>query len=172
MVRSTKLKRSEYRNDKLLANLSDLRTGSPVRWSDGDVRTRGDARFNRVTTPGVRQASAGVLPSVRSVARSGGAAAARGGIAITDSLRPYSSHAQAQFQGQTDGTPRSSTWRESPPAVAPQVIRESAPHNYYPGLRPSRAIQQPVTLTARATGVPHICTPSRSMMVGGSHHGR
>jgi hypothetical protein len=39
-------------------------------------------------------------------------------------------------------------------------------------MRPSLAIQQPVTLTARATGIPHICTPSRSMMVGAGHHGR
>jgi hypothetical protein len=132
-----------------------------------------DGRFNRVSTPGVRRTSAGTLPSVRSVARSGGTAAVGGGIAITDSLLPYSSHAQARLQGQTDGTPQSSTWREeSRPAVAPQVNTQSAPHNYYPGLRPSLAIQQPVTLTARATGVPHICTPSRSMMVGGGHHGR
>ena len=32
---------------------------------------------------------------------------------------------------------------------------------------PARAIQQPVTLTARSTGARHICTPSRSQMIGG-----
>ncbi len=157
-----------YRRISLIFVLAALADGATAQ-----AQTRADARFNRVTTPGVRQTSAGTLPSVRSVARSGArTAAVRGGIAIPDSLRPYSSHAQARIQGQTDGTPQASTWQESPPVVAPQVIRESAPHNYYPGLRPSRAIQQQVTLTARAGGVPHICTPSRSMMVGGSHHGR
>jgi hypothetical protein len=137
------------------------------------AQTRADGRFNRVTTPGVRRTSASTLPSVRSVARSVGNAAVGVASSRTDSLRPYSSQAQARIQGQTDGTPQGSTWREETvPVVAPQVITETPSHNYYPGMRPSLAIQQPVTLTARATGVPHICTPSRSMMVGGGHHGR
>jgi hypothetical protein len=39
------------------------------------------------------------------------------------------------------------------------------------GLLSAWAIQQQVTLTARTTGARHICTPSRSgMMGGGGHH--
>jgi hypothetical protein len=144
--------------------------------ADGAVaqaQSQADARFNRVTTTGVRRAPATTSTRSRSVARSGANATASGALSRTDSLRPYSSQAQARLQGQSDGTPQSSTWREEPvPVASPQVVTETPSRNYYPGMRPSLAIQQPVTLTARATGVPHICTPSRSMMVGGGHHGR
>jgi hypothetical protein len=165
-VPSTVMK--SYRRISLIFMLAALADGATAQ-----AQTRADSRFNRVTTPGVRRTSATTPSSIRSVARSGGIAAVGGASSTIDALRPYSSHVQAQNQGQTDGTPQSSTWREqSVPAVAPQVVTESAPHNYYPGMRASRAIQQPVTLTARTAGVPHICTPSRSMMVGGGHHGR
>jgi hypothetical protein len=137
------------------------------------AQSQADGRFNRVTTMGVRRSSASAPSSLRSVSRSGGTAAVGGASSRTDSLRPYSSQAQARIQGRSDGTSQGSTWREEPvPVVAPQVITETPSHNYFPGMRPSLAIQQPVTLTARATGVPHICTPSRSMTVGGGHHGR
>jgi hypothetical protein len=137
------------------------------------AQSQADGRFNRVTTTGGGRASTSTSSQVRSVARSAGIGAAGGPSARTGSLRPPSSQAQARIQGQSDGTPQSSTWRQvSEPAVAPPVVTESRSHNYYPGMRPSLAIQRPVTLTARATGIPHICTPSRSMMVGAGHHGR
>jgi hypothetical protein len=137
------------------------------------AQSQADARFNRVTTIGVRGAPATTAVRTRSVARSGANATVSGALSRTDSLRPYSSQAQARLQSQSDGTPQSSTSREQAvPVVAPQVVTATPSRNYYPGMRPSLAIQQPVTLTARATGVPHICTPSRSMMVGGGHHGR
>ena len=157
-----------YRQISLVFLLAVLADGTAAQ-----AQSPVDGRFNRVTTPGVRRTSAGTSSSVRSVSRSGGIAAVAGASSQIDSLRPYSTQAQARIQGQSDGTPKGSTWRqESVPIVIPQVVTETAPHNYYPGMRSSRSIQQPVTLTARATGAPHICIPSRSMMVGGSHHGR
>jgi hypothetical protein len=136
------------------------------------AQSQADGRFNRVTTTGVRRAATSTSSQVRSVARSAGSGAVGGSSARTDSLRPHS-EAQARIQGQSVGTPQSSTWRQVPePPVAPPVVTESRSHNYYPGMRPSLAIQQPVTMTARATGIPHICTPSRSMMVGAGRHGR
>ena len=157
-----------YREISLFFVLAILANGVAAQ-----AQSQADGRFNRVTTPGVRRASASTPSPVRSVSRSAAIAVASGAPSRSDSLRPYSNQSQARIQGQSVGTPQSSTWRqESVPVVAPQVVTESAPHNYYPGMRPSLAIQQPVTLTARATGVPHICTPSRSMMVGGGHHGR
>ncbi|HEX3450922.1 MAG TPA: hypothetical protein VHS97_21890 [Isosphaeraceae bacterium] len=137
------------------------------------AQSQTDGRFNRVTTTGGRRATTNTSSQVRSVARSAGRTGAVGGpSARTDSLRPHI-EAQARIQGQSVGTPQSSTWRQVPePPVAPPVVTESRSHNYYPGMRPSLAIQQPVTMTARATGIPHICTPSRSMMVGAGRHGR
>jgi hypothetical protein len=157
-----------YRQISLIFVLAVLADGAAAQ-----AQSQVEGRFNRVTTTGVRRSSASTSSGVRSVSRSGGIAAVGGAPSRTDSLRPYSSRAQARTQGQSDGTPQGSTWREETvPVVAPQVITETLSHNYFPGMRPSLAIQQPVTLTARATGVPRICTPSRSIMVGGGHHGR
>jgi hypothetical protein len=157
-----------FRRISLVFVLVILADGAAAR-----AQSQADGRFNRVITTGARRASAPTSAHTRSVARSGASATVSGALSRADSLRPYSSQAQARLQGQSDGTPQSSTWREEPvPVVAPQVVTETPSRNYYPGMRPSLAIQQPVTLTARATGVPHICTPSRSMMVGGGHHGR
>jgi hypothetical protein len=137
------------------------------------AQSQADGRFNRVTTAGVRRATTSTSSQMRSVSRSGRTAAVGGATSRTDSLLPYSSQARARLQGLSDGTPQFSTSREEAvPVVSPQVVTATPSRNYYPGMRPSLAIQQPVTLTARATGVPHICTPSRSMMVGGGHHGR
>jgi hypothetical protein len=162
---STSMK--SYQQFSLFFVLAVLANGAAAQ-----AQSQTDGRFNRVTTTGTRRASTSTSSQVRSVARSAGSGAVGGSSARTDSLRPHS-EAQARIQGQSVGTPQSSTWRQVPkPAVAPPVVTESRSHNYYPGMRPSLAIQQPVTMTARATGIPRICTPSRSMMVGAGRHGR
>jgi hypothetical protein len=127
--------------------------------------------FNRVATPGVRRNAVPLSSSGASVARS----ARPQGVARTslpgDSHRPYSTQALAQIQTTAAGVPRHSTWQQ---AAQPEVIREVAPQpqarSYFPGMRASRAIQQPVTLTARFGGAPHICTPSRGQVISAGHH--
>jgi hypothetical protein len=128
-------------------------------------------RFNRVTTPGVRRIAAPSPSRLTNVARTGRTAAVLRNSSEADSLRPYSTEALARMEASASRTPMSSTWRqESQPVVSLPVVQESRPRSYFPGMRPGLAVQQPVTLTARATFVPHICTPSRSQMMGGGHH--
>jgi hypothetical protein len=128
-------------------------------------------RFNRVMTPGVRRNAASSPSRQTNVARTGGTAAVVRMPSQADSLRPYSTEALAQMQARASGASRSSTWQqESQPVVSLPVVQESRPRSYFPGMRPALHPQQPVTLTARATFVPHICTPSRTQMMGGGRH--
>jgi hypothetical protein len=128
------------------------------------------SRFNRVTTPGVRRNIPSTSPGGPRVARSAGMQAVVATSFRADSLRPYSALARAQTQASGSGVPQSSTWQqESRPVVAPEVVQEPPQaRSYFPGMRSSRFIQQPVTLTARSGG--HICTPCRAQMIGGGHH--
>jgi hypothetical protein len=122
--------------------------------------------FNRVTAAGARRLPASSAPRATSVARSDGPGRLEATSFSDDSLRPYSSQSQLRTQGSAPGVPRYSTQQEQPVATR-QVAPQS--RTYFPGMRAARAIQQPVTLTARSTGlgVRHICVPSRSQMIGG-----
>jgi hypothetical protein len=135
----------------------------------GDVASvyaQGSGSFNRVTTAGARRTPASSLARPTSAARSDGDRRLVATTFTDDSLRPYSSQSSARTQGSTAGVPRYSTQQQQ--EQQPVATREAAPQsrNYFPGMRSGRAIQQPVTLT----GVRHICTPSRSQMIGGGQH--
>jgi hypothetical protein len=128
------------------------------------------ARYNRVTTAGVQRNSASSSARLSNVARASSTARGVQGAAATgsDALHPFSSQSMAQTQTSGSGVPRFSTQEEEPAPV--RQLPQPQSHTYFPSLRPARAIQQPVTLTARSTAIPmHICTPSRSMMMGGGH---
>jgi hypothetical protein len=133
----------------------------------GFAFAQGTGRFNRVTTAGDRRGAASSLPRAASVARSNVPQRAAMATAFDDSLRPYSNRSSARGEAPAGGVPRYSTEPEQPMANR-EVIPQPQSRDYFPGMRASRAIQQPVTLTARSTGVPHICTPSRSQMLGAS----
>jgi hypothetical protein len=129
---------------------------------------QGTGSFNRVTTAGVRRGAAPSTSRAANVARSNPTPGVAGAAAYDDSLRPYSNRPSVRGDAPTGGVPRHSTQPEQPVAKR-EVIPQS--RGYFPGMRASRVIQQPVTLTARSAGVRHICTPSRSQMVGagGAH---
>ena len=100
-----------------------------------------------------------------SVARSDATAGAAAPTASADSLRPYSSQPSARARHRLPACP-AIRLRHEQPVPTREVVPQPRSRNYFPGMRASRAIQQPVTLTARSTGVRHICTPSRSQMIG------
>ncbi len=132
----------------------------------GSAVAQGTGSFNRVTTAGVRRGAASSTSRAASVARSdatGRAAAAT----VFEPIRFVLTAAglRPEEEASTGGVPRYSTQQE-PPVATREVVPQPQSRNYFPGMRASRAIQQPVTLTARSTGVRHICTPSRSQMVG------
>lgn len=139
------------------------------------LRAQGTGRFNRVSTAGVQRNAAYSSARVTSTARvantgrSSGNRANQESAIGADSRHPYSGQSLAQKQESNTGVPRFSTSQESA-VVMPEPIPQTPPRTYFPGMRSARAIQQPVTLTARATGMPHICTPSRSQMMGSGHH--
>ena len=147
---------------------NDLRIGlvfAVALLADSAFRCRaGDRKFNRVTTGGVRRGSA--PPVIERGERRPFDATRRAAAATSDAdpLRPYSSRPAGRVRRRLAVCPgiQLSSRRRWQPAKSfhPQS------RNYFPGMRASRAIQQPVTLTARSTGVRHICTPSRSQMVG------
>jgi hypothetical protein len=130
---------------------------------------QGRGNFNRVTTAGARRTESPSSRVVASAARSDSTRMVAATSFGTESLRPYASQSLFQTEGSGAGVPRYSTQQEQPAATR-QAVSQSQSHNYFPGMRPARAIQQPVGLTARSTGVRHICTPSRSQMMGGGHH--
>ena len=133
------------------------------------VSAQGSGSFNRLTTAGDRRTPVSSLSRPASVARSDGSRRLAATALSDDSLRPYSSQASIRSQGSTPGVPRYSTRQEQP--VATRVVQGPPPErNYFPGMRSGRAFQQPVTLTAGSTGMRHICTPSRSQMIGGGPH--
>jgi hypothetical protein len=139
--------------------------GMAVLASGTAAQAQRSERFGRVSTAGVQRGVAASPSGVTSVARQGGNRDVERGAARADSLHPYSGQTLAKMQSSASGVPRFSTQQETPTAEVPQVSR---PRTYFPGMRPSRAVSQPVTLTARSTAIPmHICTPSRSMMMGG-----
>ena len=129
------------------------------------VLAQGTGSFNRVTTAGVRRGAAYSISRATSVARADATPRAAGAASFDDSLRPYSNRVSARGDAPTGGVSRYSTLLEQPVATR-EVVPRPQSRNYFPGMRPSRVIQQPVTLTARSTGVRHICTPSRSQTVG------
>jgi hypothetical protein len=131
---------------------------------------QGTASFHRVTTSGARATPGSSTSRATSVARPDANRRPAAPTAGADSLRRYSSQPSAQGGASTGGVPRYSTQSEQPVPTR-EVVPQPGSRNYFPGMRASRAIQQPVTLTARSAGVRHICTPSRSQMVGagGAH---
>ena len=162
--------RSEERTGDTMKNhLRIIQIFALAMLADGAaVQAQGTGRFNRVTTASVQRNASYSSARVTVAVRSGGNRGVEGSSFRADSLHPYSSQALAQTQSATAGVPRHSTSAE--PTVATPQPAPSAPRTYFPGLRPARVIQQPVRLTARATGAGHICTPSRSQMMGGGHH--
>jgi hypothetical protein len=127
---------------------------------------QGTASFHRVTTGGARGTTGSSTSRATSVARSDANRKPAAPTAGADSLRRYSSPPSAS----TGGVPRYSSQSEQPVPTR-EVVPQPGSRNYFPGMRASRTIQQPVTLTARSAGVRHICTPSRSQMLGagGAH---
>jgi hypothetical protein len=148
--------------DRLLIQLAVLSViagfGAPVRAQPAD-------RFYRVTTGTGQRNTDARSARLTSVARSGGASAVGRTTAQADVMHPYSSQALSRMQAGSSGVPRYSSQPEPQPVPA-QPVSQSR-RTYFPGMRAARAMQQPVTLTARASGIPHICTPSRSLMMGG-----
>jgi hypothetical protein len=124
---------------------------------------QGSGNFNRVTTAGARRIAASSSSRATSVARSNGTGRVAATTLNMDSLSPYTSQSQIRTDGSSSGVPRYST-RQELPVPAREVVPEPQSRSYFPGMRPARAIQQPVTLTA---GARHICTPSRAGMMGG-----
>ncbi len=134
-----------------------------------EAQAQAAGRFNRVSTAGRPRSPVASPSRATNVARSGAARGLERTSATADPLHPFSNQAMARLQATEPGEPRSTTQAEperlQPPPSQPQS------RTYFPGMRPARAYQQPVTLTARATGMPmHICTPSRSMAMAGGHH--
>ncbi len=121
--------------------------------------------FNRVTTVGQNGGAAG---------QSSRTAMARGSRA--DSLRPYRARALAESQMKKSQGPRTSSWQQEPMRVQvsrPQPVATAAQsHNYYPTLRASLAVQQPVSLTASSGFIPfQACTGGAALASGlGAHH--
>jgi hypothetical protein len=171
-VRTTGFRRAVIGQDETMRY--NLRIGlifaAALLADSGSAFAQGTGSFSRVTTAGVRRSPASSTSAGASVAGSSSARRAAAATANDDSLRRYSSRPAAGQAASTGGVPRYSTQQE-PPVATREVIAQPQSRNYYPGMRASRAIQQPVTLTARSTGVRHICTPSRSQMVGagGAH---
>jgi hypothetical protein len=84
--------------------------------------------------------------------------------AASDVMHPFGGTAASSNRASGSGVPLSSTQPE--PVEEPRVAQPRS-HNYFPGMRPARAMQQPVRLTAQGPGMlPHVCTPSRSAMIG------
>jgi hypothetical protein len=135
------------------------------------VYAQGNERFTRVTTAGARRTGVSASSRAQSVARSDGTGRVAARAINTDSLSPYTTQSQIRTEGSSSGVPRYSTRQEQPVATR-EVVPQSQSRSYFPGMRSARAIQQPVTLTARTTGARHICTPSRSGMMGGGGHRR
>ncbi len=130
------------------------------------VRGPSHGYFGRVTTSSSTPAR---TASTTSSARSGAAPVAP--ISIReDSLRPYSERAmQDSLAGSS--VPRGSSWRNEPAPVQQAQPRVQS-HTYFPGMRPGRAVQSPVTYTSRPFMMGNRCTPSRSMSLaaGGRSH--
>lgn len=134
------------------------------------VYAQGSGSFNRVTTAGARRTAASYSSRATSVARSDATGRVAATTLGTDSLSPYTSQSQFRTEGPSSGVPRYSTRQEQPVATR-EVVPQPQSRTYFPGMRAARAVQQPVTLTARTTGARHVCTPSRSgIMGGGGHH--
>jgi hypothetical protein len=129
--------------------------------------------FNRVATAGARGSTAASPSSssrATSVGRSDGSRTVVATAIDRDTLSPYTTQSRFRTQGSGSGVPQYSTRQEQPVATR-EVIPQAQSRTYFPGMRSARAIQQPVTLTAGVTGARHICTPSRSRIMGsgGAH---
>ena len=124
--------------------------------------------FGRVATSSAPTSRARTASSTRS-----GAAPVAPISIREDSLHPYSERAIQDSIGGSS-VPRGSSWRNEP-APIPSVQRAqpgSQSHSYFPGMRPGRAVQSPVTYTSRPFMMGGRCTPSRSMSLaaGGRSH--
>ena len=124
--------------------------------------------YNRLTTG--RQAVVSTQPRV---AQPGAIPAASGRMAEGVSLHPYSDRMrQAQATGVNPDVPSGSSMSqasESPPAI----VRSTAPHNFYPGMRSSRYPNaNTAQITRGAMGPRHICVPNRGAAISGGIRGR
>ena len=92
---------------------------------------------------------------------------------LSEELHPYTTRAEAEYEGRPDAG-RYSTWNEEPQEAPPppRVASQPRSHNYYPSMRSGVYRAQPVTLTASA--VPFLprtcCSMSRSQAMGGAGH--
>jgi hypothetical protein len=135
--------------------------------SAGSLCAQMTANFSRVTTSAtVRRTPSAPTSRVLGVTRGAENTRVAMTSASTGALGRYSSQV-GRTEASTSGVPRYSSSQEQPIATR-EIVPQPQSRNYFPGMRASRTMQQPVTLTARTTmGGPGICTPSRSHMMGG-----
>jgi hypothetical protein len=133
--------------------------------------------FDRVVTGGRTQVQSSAASAEPGTARASLAASSRARSTAKKPLGAPTTEARRAVA--TSPGARGSTWEQEPqrPATTPAAVTATRPHNYYPGMRPGRAAQRPVTFSANRAagtvgGVPCMPGGGQSSAGGAAGHHR